>query len=965
MSAPSDRHGRTSPSHDRSQSQSALNTSSSNSRLGIRLVPYTPPRIDPEERAPSQASARPEPPAEDAGNSRPSANYDIQTIRNVGHWRRSSEPVQPRGDESHATTPGSASPTPIASGFSLARLGEERVSGMKPLVSPSGFGQGGPTTTHRRSPSEAATYTTTTNASALRASRSAESPSPSPGQARSLSRRRNIIVLQPDKTFAIVPRNNDRDSAISTSQSPSFSLNSPPTAYSSVRSSTLSTHERPSIDVWTDSRADTPMTGFSTVVPDLVSSSPAPSNASSSTARLVDDPTTSSPWNYRMFGGLRKVPSTPDHSKARPAVEPETSVPPLSPVPETTSSGKDETETGTIVRRPSSTSVVSEVTINTVSESTNYKVYGPGSVGQESNDSLIFNSPGPSNWEVLGDATSPGPAFSFTSPPSPIPEFSLNSSPPETVDGSESENYVVHGGPSVTVSPSSSLVTLGRKPRPSYSQESLKVAPLRPAGKRRSNENFGYYKQRSRESLRSRANSLKTVSSIIGSQNPAQSFLTVAPVVINLGPLTARVARGGGSSSGSSSSSDNFPWLPPPTPGSPAGPSSPSLSIPPVSMIQAHPHQWSSQLSTVMSESEESDPVTTRSVSPLSEFAGGHRRGNSWMSRHSRQMQSISSSLADENVVVYTTSGSESYPTSSSRGGPSQMRTIRDHDEHGDGIADLDSKPSITGLSSMFTNSNGSSRGLHSRSSSRASRASRTRANSLNSSIPAWARVYYGSGERRWLGRSPSFITISEAGSRPGSSGLFPDEESPIDDQFPPAIFSPRKRAREVDQVAQRPYSDQGDMDIEQGYPQNYGVFRTLREKTSSIWSPHLRQDRRASRFSMWDPPSVTWSADTGIMGKRNVQIILFSLGFIFPFAWMIAAVLPLPDLYKLEATEISQGKKPESRFQPRLTDEKRYDSARWWRNLNRIMSIVGLLIIGAVVALAVVGVRQGWGHEE
>ncbi|KAK3997253.1 hypothetical protein QBC44DRAFT_229982 [Cladorrhinum sp. PSN332] len=955
MSAPSDRHGRTSPSHDRSQSQSALSSSTSNSRLGIRLVPYTPPRIDPEDRAPSQASARPEP-AEDAGNQRSSANYDIQTIRNVGHWRRSSEPVQPRG----------------ASGFSLARPDDERVSGMKPLVSPSGFSQGGPTTTHRRSPSDAATYTTTANASALRASRSAESPSPSPGQARSLSRRRNIIVLQADKTFAIVPRSNDRDSAVSTSQSPSQSLSSPPTTYSSVRSSTHSTHERPSIDVWTDSRADTPMTGVSTVVPDLTSSeraSPAPSNASSSTARLGgEDPTTSSPWNYRMFGGLRKVPSTPDHSKARPAVEPETPVPPLSPVPETTSSGKDETETGTIVRRPSSTSVVSEVTINTVSESSNYKVYGPGSVAQESSDSLIFNSPGPSNWEVLGNATpSPVPAFSLTSPPSPIPEYSLNSSPPETVDGNESENYVVYGAQSVTVSPSSSLVTLGRKPRPSYSQESLKVAPLRPVGKRRSNENFGYYKQRSRESLRSRANSLKAVSSIIGNQNPAQSLLTVAPVVINLAPLTARVARGGGSSSGSSSSSDNVPWLPSPTPRSPAGPSSPSLSIPPVPMIQAHPHQWSSQLSTVMSESEESDPVPTRSVSPLSESTGtgGHRRGNSWMSRHSRQMQSISSSLADENVVVYTTSGSESYPTSSSRGGPSQMRTIRDHDEHGDGIADLDEKPSMTGLSSMFTNSNGSSRGLHSRSSSRASRTSRTRANSLNSSIPAWARVYYGSGERRWLGKSPSFLTISEAGSRPGSSGLFGDEESPIDDQFPPAIFSPRRRAREVDQAGQRPYSDQADMDIEQGYPQNYGVFRTLREKTSSIWSPHLRQDRRASRFSMWDPPSVTWSADTGIMGKRNAQIVLFSIGFIFPLAWMIAAVLPLPALYKLEGTEISQGKKPETRFQPRLIDEKRYDSARWWRNLNRIMSLVGLLIIGAVVALAVIGVKQGWGHEE
>jgi hypothetical protein len=39
--------------------------------------------------------------------------------------------------------------------------------------------------------------------------------------------------------------------------------------------------------------------------------------------------------------------------------------------------------------------------------------------------------------------------------------------------------------------------------------------------------------------------------------------------------------------------------------------------------------------------------------------------------------------------------------------------------------------------------------------------------------------------------------------------------------------------------------------------------------------------------------------------------------------------------------------------------DQIRYNSARWWRNLNRIMSVVGLLIIGAIIALAVLGVQQ------
>jgi hypothetical protein len=33
--------------------------------------------------------------------------------------------------------------------------------------------------------------------------------------------------------------------------------------------------------------------------------------------------------------------------------------------------------------------------------------------------------------------------------------------------------------------------------------------------------------------------------------------------------------------------------------------------------------------------------------------------------------------------------------------------------------------------------------------------------------------------------------------------------------------------------------------------------------------------------------------------------------------------------------------------------EEKRYLKAKWWRNLNRVMCVAGLAIIGAVVSLA------------
>jgi hypothetical protein len=84
----------------------------------------------------------------------------------------------------------------------------------------------------------------------------------------------------------------------------------------------------------------------------------------------------------------------------------------------------------------------------------------------------------------------------------------------------------------------------------------------------------------------------------------------------------------------------------------------------------------------------------------------------------------------------------------------------------------------------------------------------------------------------------------------------------------------------------------------------------------------------------------------------------------------MVAALLPLPPRPKPEMMEADNSR---SQFGPAhhafrygqyLLDETRYESARWWRNLNRVMSIVGLLIIGAVVALAVVGVKQRWGQH-
>jgi hypothetical protein len=96
----------------------------------------------------------------------------------------------------------------------------------------------------------------------------------------------------------------------------------------------------------------------------------------------------------------------------------------------------------------------------------------------------------------------------------------------------------------------------------------------------------------------------------------------------------------------------------------------------------------------------------------------------------------------------------------------------------------------------------------------------------------------------------------------------------------------------------------------------------------------------------------------------------MFITGFIFPFAWMIAALLPLPPspMRGMRERDSSTSNLDSSNDVPNdyvrqfgPMDEARYESAKWWRRLNRWMSIVGLLIIIAVVVLVIVGIRQGW----
>ena len=75
----------------------------------------------------------------------------------------------------------------------------------------------------------------------------------------------------------------------------------------------------------------------------------------------------------------------------------------------------------------------------------------------------------------------------------------------------------------------------------------------------------------------------------------------------------------------------------------------------------------------------------------------------------------------------------------------------------------------------------------------------------------------------------------------------------------------------------------------------------------------------------------------------------------------MIASFLPIPPNPKTAqgttATELAFEQHFDDEFGP--VSDRAHQKANWWRNLNRIMSGVGTLLIGAIIALAILASRM------
>jgi hypothetical protein len=486
-------------------------------------------------------------------------------------------------------------------------------------------------------------------------------------------KKRKHVALNPDnKTFRVLDVDQqDEDQTNGGVRSPS--------SITSFSSHGRLSFDPPSIDAPSRSPASCVHQSTAATTPDIP--------GRGSTTPSSPDFISNSPWNYRFVGGLRKVPKTPDlKQKAVSSSEPVSS-----PLPEILEDPKAVPDLST---KPSFQSTSSG---SAASETTNYKVYRsspsphqpaiPPPSSSDSDQQINEQSYRESQAEKYPDIAPPSSSESNY-------QIHSYSSPASSDIDLLSGNYQLHGDPSS--SPSHAVVS--SPAGLSYSRESLVVPPLQPRLKR-STERFGYYKSRSRESLRT--GSLTSISSVL-SQEAAQPILAGNPLTQH--PI-------------SSLQTAPSSWAP-------------SIVLnPPRSHMQPYPHQWSSQLSTVPSESDAGTDRDSRSWSD-----GNGRRNSGFPSSHSRQMASIGSSFRQEEGHSRTNSLEPPQPIYTR----SSPRLVEDQDEYGDGITDMQDlrlRSSRARLSDFYSviSDTGRTNTMRSTTSSRTN-------SLLSSSIPTWAR---------------------------------------------------------------------------------------------------------------------------------------------------------------------------------------------------------------------------------
>ncbi|KAJ5719606.1 hypothetical protein N7493_007184 [Penicillium malachiteum] len=284
-------------------------------------------------------------------------------------------------------------------------------------------------------------------------------------------------------------------------------------------------------------------------------------------------------------------------------------------------------------------------------------------------------------------------------------------------------------------------------------------------------------------------------------------------------------------------------------------------------------------------------------------------------------------------------------------------------DEHLDSLTNLPTRNGFT-----YSLSSSSKRSNSQRSNSmRSLKRPGTGTSGILHILPTWAKIYYRADS---LGFHPTLSMmepIRQPSTRPptSNSSVFNLMPHPLNVARPRSPDPPRSPER-VQFAQRRIESDPLDPRahwVPSPEPEDSELVGSGRYRLRHSWSPHLYKDRRTipRSGSGWTSPSFD-STTEPVFGRRNIQVYSFCLGFIFPLAWIIASFLPLPYQPK-DGEMIETDDEVEMALECQLLDlqQRRYNNARWWRNLNRWMISLGVVIIVIIITLAAIGTTTGF----
>lgn len=283
------------------------------------------------------------------------------------------------------------------------------------------------------------------------------------------------------------------------------------------------------------------------------------------------------------------------------------------------------------------------------------------------------------------------------------------------------------------------------------------------------------------------------------------------------------------------------------------------------------------------------------------------------------------------------------------------------------GSSDDEREDSLTKLPARTDLSNSLSSGSKRSNSTRSMMHPGTSSSYIFQILPTWAKIYYRA-DAFGLNSALSMVDASRPSSaRPGTSN------SSVWNLMPPPLNIQRPRSPERPRSPQRPRSLervrflQRRIESDPRDPRAHWVPNHEAEELDAVWSahhrlrhswsPHLHTDKRTIQHSAsaWTCPSMDTTVEP-TFGLRNIQVYSFCVGFIFPLAWMIASFLPLPAKPKIGPEMLESNDDMEMALEIQLLSiqQRRYDNARWWRNLNRWMVSLGIVIIIIIVSSAI-----------